>query len=250
MSEMSEQLNMVKVFEKLNELKSIFDYGKKIIPTLHELVEFIGEIIPLLETVNNSIAESTYQMPQASNHINDVTNATELAATEILDSVDNALDILEKINLEIENQTKLEEEKDNVVKELNLAVAGNTKAEELLKKYYEYNYSSQKINTFSESLKLINDNLLNITVSLQVQDITSQQLAAVEHLIDSVQSKLISLMGIIKNTDVKKEQPAIKIDNSYEVTFNPDAKYSKSTADQDLADSLIKDYKNKNREIK
>ena len=242
---MSEQVNMSKVFEKLDDLKSVFIYGQKIIPTLQGLIEFMGEIVPLLQTVNNSIAESTNQMPKASNHINDVTNATELATTEILDTVDITLNTLEEIKLKIEEQTKLEEKKESVISELKLVVAGNAKAEELLNTYDEYNHSSEKMNAISDSLQIINDNLFNITISLQVQDITSQQLAAVNHLIESVQSKLASLMDDIDSAEVEKELPQLKIDEPRDGTFNPDAKYSKSTDDQELADSLMEDHKNR-----
>jgi chemotaxis regulatin CheY-phosphate phosphatase CheZ len=97
---------------------------------------------------------------------------------------------------------------------------------------------------YQKVLSSINDNLFNITLSLQVQDITSQQLAAVNHLIESVQVKLASLMDDIDGADLKKDLPKLKIDAPRDGAFNPDAKYTKSTDDQDLADSLIESQKN------
>jgi chemotaxis regulatin CheY-phosphate phosphatase CheZ len=241
---MNEKLNMAHVFDKLDDLKSVFTYGQKIIPTLQGLIEFMGEIIPLLQTVNASIAESTNQMPKASNHISDVTNATELATTEILDTVDTTLSTLENIKQKLEEQTKLEAKKEEIIGNLKKEVEGNTKALNLLSEYDKYNHSSEKMNAISESLSSINDNLFNITLSLQVQDITSQQLAAVNHLIESVQVKLASLMDDIDGADLKKDLPKLKIDAPRDGAFNPDAKYTKSTDDQDLADSLIESQKN------
>jgi chemotaxis regulatin CheY-phosphate phosphatase CheZ len=242
---MSERVNMSHVFEKLDDLKSVFTYGQKIIPTLQGLVEFMGEIIPLLQSVNNSITESTSQMPKASNHISDVTNATELATTEILDTVDSALNTIEELKRKIEEQKTIEENKESIISELKKAVAGNTDAEELLKKYDECNHSFEIINSITESLNSISENLFNITISLQVQDITSQQLAAVNHLIKSVQSKLAALMEDIDHTELKKDLPKIEFYEPRDGNFNPGAKYDKSTEDQDLADSLIEDHKNK-----
>jgi predicted DNA-binding protein YlxM (UPF0122 family) len=144
---------MVHVFEKLDDLKSVFTYGQKIIPTLQGLIEFMGEIIPLLQTVNASIAESTNQMPKASNHISDVTNATELATTEILDTVDTTLSTLENIKQKLEEQTKLEAKKEEIITKLKQELSGNKKAEALLNEYAKYNHSSEKMNAISESLK-------------------------------------------------------------------------------------------------
>ena len=72
---------------KLRELKALFSVGEKIIPSIQKLVDFINEMSPLLVHINNSIEESNSKIPKATDHIVDVTNATELATTEILDSV-------------------------------------------------------------------------------------------------------------------------------------------------------------------
>ena len=80
--------NMSQLFAKLNDLKKVFSYGERLIPVIHSLGEFMKETVPLLENINKSIAESTSKIPKASNQIQSVTSATELATTEILDLVD------------------------------------------------------------------------------------------------------------------------------------------------------------------
>ena len=72
------------------------------------------------------------------------------------------------------------------------------------KEYEKFN--DPKFNVFLTELGIINkikDDANNITLSLQVQDITSQQLAAVNHLIESVQAKLGKLVVNLEGTDIE-----------------------------------------------
>ena len=82
----------------------------------------------------------------------------------------------------------------------------------------------------------------DITISLQVQDITAQQLATVNHLIDSVQEKLSSLISDFdKNHFVEPHDDSLGI--SVNATFNPGARYSKSNIAQQEVDSIFKSNK-------
>ena len=87
-----------------------------------------------------------------------------------------------------------------------------------------------------------------ITMSLQVQDITAQQLAAVNHLIISVQQKLggllnaVSATGIHVNEDLKQE----KLPN---VHFDANASYNPSANQQVDVDSIINNEKASQEEI-
>jgi chemotaxis regulatin CheY-phosphate phosphatase CheZ len=242
---MKEQNSLAQLFAKLDDLKDVFEYGQKIIPVLHSLIEFMKDTIPLLENVNDSIRESTSQMPKAANQINDVTSATELATTEILDTVDATTNTIEKIKTQIGEHIQSEKEKECVIEELKKTVAGNKNAESLIKKYFELNHSSDKLTDYLNNVTQISDNLFNITLSLQVQDITSQQLAAVNHLIQSVQSKLGGLMTDLDQADLEKDIEDLEISVPESATFDPAARYSKDKKNQDLADSLTEDHKNR-----
>ena len=69
---------------KLDELKNLFSVGERIIPGIQKLVDFINEMRPVLSHINESIEESSAKIPKATDHIVDITSATELATTEIL----------------------------------------------------------------------------------------------------------------------------------------------------------------------
>ncbi|PKL83949.1 MAG: hypothetical protein CVV24_02215 [Ignavibacteriae bacterium HGW-Ignavibacteriae-3] len=195
------------IFKKLGDLKDFFVYGQKLIPILHKILNFMHDTVPLLENVNHSIQDSTSKIPKAARQINNITNATEVATTEILDIVDElALDIADMQN----------------------------KAESLRKKYG----NDKDLNTLLATIEKIKDGVINISIPLQVQDITSQQLFAVNHMIQSIQERLGALLVEFKDKDIQ-DVPDIKFDFPDELSFNANARYEKTNKSQSLADSLV-----------
>ena len=136
---MDKSINMSQVFDKLNDLKLLFEYAQKIIPILQSLADFMKETVPLLEEINHSIADSTTKIPKATNQISNVTNATELATTEILDLVDAISNSLIGIEKQLTNTVETEQKKDEIVEELKNILPGNSNVIELVEKYKSLN---------------------------------------------------------------------------------------------------------------
>lgn len=232
---MGQPSNMVQLFEKLNDLKAVFVYGQKIIPVVQSLIDFMKETVPLLENINNSISESTNKIPKATDHINNVTNATELATTEILDIIDRVSDDLIAIEKKLLDLANNDSEKTTKLLKLKEMISGNSEAEALIDEIIQNSAVDEQLKVVTEKLSQIRQETNDITLSLQVQDITTQQLAAVNHLIASVQNKLASLITDLSDNDLSefdKEEP----DNSH---FNAGALYTKDSSSQDIADALI-----------
>jgi hypothetical protein len=199
--------NMENIFQKLGDLKSFFIYGQKLIPILQKILTFMEDTVPLLEKVNQSLHESTSKMPKATHQINSITNATEIATTEILDIVDG-------MTLDIQSmQSKLESLKSRTGED-------------------------EDVKSLLKMVESISNGMMNITISLQVQDITAQQLSSVNHLIGSIQEKLAGLIF-----EVKEKEIGGIVDVDYQFpkdgSFNADARYEKNTGSQKLADSLV-----------
>ena len=76
-----------------------------------------------------------------------------------------------------------------------------------------------------------------------MQDITAQQLAAVNHLIESVQEKLAELIVEIQQAEIR-EPVSMSIDVPSNAAFNPDASYKKNGDSQKIADELIEQNQN------
>ena len=87
-----------------------------------------------------------------------------------------------------------------------------------------------------------------ITMSLQVQDITAQQLAAVNHLIISVQNKLGSLLNAVDSSKYD-EKDDLKLEKLPDVHFDAKADYNPDANQQLDVDSIINNEKASQEEI-
>ncbi len=238
---MQETKNLVSVFEKLNDLKSLFKFGEKIVPVIQSLIEFMKEVIPLLENINTSIADSTNKMPLAANQIHDVTNANELATTQILDLVDDISNALESIETalirEKERQTRIEELAIAISSEIKGNTALSVKFNELLEIVKDH----EILNVVIPLIEAIREDSYKITLALQVQDITAQQLAAVNHLITSVHAKLSHLVADIESSDLQNEFGNRDFMTPVGAHYDPDASFTKTEGKQDAVDALVRE---------
>ena len=153
------------LLSKAEELKALFILGQRVVPFLEEIFIFIREISPILDGINTAIEENISKMPRASEQLSKVTEATELATTEIMDILDGfkyKCDVISG-NLRDLNAAETDE---------NKQLVGNSE-------------------TLLDSLR---SDAGQIMLALQVQDITSQQLAAVKHLLMTVQGRLGSIL--------------------------------------------------------
>lgn len=225
---------------KLDELKILFSVGEKIIPGIQKLIDFIQEMAPLLVHINQSIEESNSQIPKATDHISDVTNATEMATTEILDLIDaistNSFELVNVLN----KTSEKDEERKELLKELAELVPDNAKAQELISQIGDKITVSDQKNKIGEILDKIQMDATNIAIALQVQDITTQQLSAVNHLIISVQKRLSGLMYELDNdAEIKQVENADEIIVPTDTNFDMNASFIKQQTSQDDIDKLI-----------
>lgn len=228
--------NMSQLFTKLNDLKKVFTYGERLIPVIHSLGEFMKETVPLLENINRSIAESTSKIPKASNQIHNVTSATELATTEILDLVDVLNADLESIDKCVVECLEKEKDKEDFLNSL-VPTLKKENAQAFIDEFLERNKVTSNLKSVIDRIKKMKDDTNSITLSLQVQDITSQQLATVNHLIESVQEKLASLIEDFDNTKIVEGHDNLNLPEG--ASFDPNARYSRSAVPQQEVDTIF-----------
>jgi hypothetical protein len=83
---------IAEILGKLGELRNLFVLGQRTLPFLEELFAFLEDISPLLDEINASMQDSTtVKIPRATSQLQSVSQATELATTEILDLIDAVL---------------------------------------------------------------------------------------------------------------------------------------------------------------
>ncbi len=238
--------NLGGILDKINELRALFIFGQRVIPFLEELFYFVNDIVPVLEEINESIYESANKMPRASSQLNKVTQATELATTEILDNLDGVLSKLNAIGSHFQTATNdlaaVESLDEQELKMLKSSLKGSNS--ELLAKLTEiheqkdYHIRALRSNAggLQDSLQDIRNKANDIMISLQVQDITSQQIASVNHLIQSVQDRLANLIDRFKISGADLISEIEKVDGR---TFDPLATYDRSGNAQRDADHVV-----------
>ncbi|MDP2301303.1 MAG: protein phosphatase CheZ [Ignavibacteria bacterium] len=236
---MNQPNNMNNLFDKLHDLKSLFIYGEKLVPIIKSLVDFMKDTVPLLENINHSIADSTSKIPKATHQLNNVTSATELATTEILDLVDSVTNEVRGVEKTLKSFLITEEEKEKLLETLLPFIKDNNEALKIFEDYKSKSNTSNVIKSSFEALNTIKDQAYNITLSLQVQDITAQQLAAVNHLIESVQVRLSGLVSDLEVNEIK-DFGNLSMPVPEGVSFDPNARYSKSDEGQQNVDDIIK----------
>jgi chemotaxis regulatin CheY-phosphate phosphatase CheZ len=232
---------------KINELRALYVFGQRVIPFLEELFQFVQDVIPLLDEVNQSINDSTEKFPRAATQLNKVTEATEVAATEIFDTVDK---ILQKLALmrsqhtaHVEAIKKVVRIDSHMIRLLREELTGlNDDLLERLNKMHleKLRVHKQIIEVYDQihtALDEIYDDTNNIMMSMQVQDITSQQIAAVNHLINSVEDRLMRLVEKIQGDPKKGEVITDLCD--VPLSFDPDADYNTSGESQKFADAIF-----------
>jgi chemotaxis regulatin CheY-phosphate phosphatase CheZ len=239
--------NLGGILDKINELRALFIFGQRVIPFLEELFYFVNDIVPVLEDINLSIYESANKMPRASSQLNKVTQATEIATTEILDNLDGVLSKLNAMGSHFQTAMgdldalgRLEDEEFELLKK---SLSENQK--DLLTRVIDsHNRKRDHLKALrsnagglEESLQDIRAKSNDIMISLQVQDITSQQIASVNHLIESVQDRLGNLIDRFKLSGADLISEIEKVEHH---TFDPLASYDRSGESQRAADEVVR----------
>ena len=238
------------ILDKLDELRSVFVLGQRAIPFLEEMFVFLKDISALIDDINASIRESTVKMmPHATSRLESVTQATEMATTEILDLVDGALGSVWKLKKRlVESQEPVEAIARADARMIRLLRAALRDQDDLLLAKVEMIHHEKKalrrkvgeqIRADVDALDIINEKLNHIMIALQVQDITAQQLAAVNHLIESIRDRMGNLMERLGSGSKFEERHAPR----RFVAFDPNAKYDTSGTKQRAADKLIESFR-------
>jgi chemotaxis regulatin CheY-phosphate phosphatase CheZ len=188
---------------------------------LGQFVKAIAGLLPALDNIKTSIEESSGKIPKASSQLQNVTMATESATVEILNVLDGMSQGIEKAEA---GAKKLR---------TSLAAIPGVGPDLLA-----------DLDGINASLAQTRDSSMSIAMALQVQDITSQQIAGVTHMIESVR---VELMGILNHFGAGAEAlvPGVKTDPKH---FDTDAQYNPTGERQEQADLIIQQWTSNSHE--
>jgi len=206
-----EKAEISRLINSFNAIKSYFDTTKKYMPQIAKLVFFIEEILPLLETIHSNIHQSTSLIPSAAEKLGKVTNATEMAATEVMDIVDNVINRLNTMTSALDEMENLKESK------------------------VDSDEVRERIRIMRDEIDGSQGDLFSIMNALQFQDITTQQINSIVSTIDTVNSKLRELLKGFEDHEV-----SVKL--AKDAAFDPNAEFDfeRSAQSQRLAEELLK----------
>ncbi len=201
-----------KLISNFNAIKEYFDTTKKYMPQIANLVLFIEEVIPLLNTIHEDLHQSSQMIPIASEKLDKVTSATELATIEVMNIVDRVIGRLNTMTLNLD-------EVDTVIVQEKPVLNSITEKTTIIRKEID---GSQ-------------EDLFSIMNALQFQDITTQQIYSIGQVIETVQKKLGQLLSGF-------DDEVLYLMKERKVAFDDKAEYDfdRSKKSQEMADEFLK----------
>ena len=217
------------LFKKIEELRALFILGQRLLPFLEDIFRFVNEVKPLLDNINLSMEENVNKTKIASMQLSQVTAATETAITAVIEITNSQIN---KCGIIFSNMNRLNElysiRHDNVIKILeNIFNAINDK-KDIIKYIPQLSDAIEQLknaegdkhkeiqDTTGELLNSIINDSHSILTSLQVQDITSQKIAAVNYMLDTISEKIGNILMKFQPT---KGCSFVKKNNSDCTTF-------------------------------
>lgn len=170
---------------------------------IEHLFEFISDISPLVNKMNQSISEAIQPAANVSDNISKVSEANEMATIDIMNLLDDtsAKSSEAMSSLQNLNDSFIESRKDFLIDLLGILRKKDIKTAEKIVIKEMANLSdgaqSREIKEIEDAFNTTIMNAQEIMMALQVQDITTQQLAAIDSTVRTIQSKI---QGIIKMT--------------------------------------------------
>jgi chemotaxis regulatin CheY-phosphate phosphatase CheZ len=152
---MVEIKNIDDVLHKIEEMHTSIRLSDELFPIISDLFLFVKEIIPLMLEVNSFMKDSSKKIPTASENLNSVSKATEMATNEVMDTLENISSKLESLSERVKNE------------------GGSAETLALI----------DEISTESNE----------IVFAFQFQDITTQQLEHVNRILKAIYEKFIVL---------------------------------------------------------
>jgi len=214
---------------------------------VESLLRKLHEIIPIVDHIKQSIQESSTFIPRASVQLTSVTRATEQATVEILNVVESLGHLISRAESELEalangqQQAQAFEREFTNQLEASLRSTDNHGSMVTLSALWNQRPSRHLDTSLTETIRSYlakaREDSTQITMALQVQDITSQQIASVLHLIETVRNQLLNTVthpdgsGASNNHDAEPPQ-----------AFDMNAQYQPAGERQSIADSIIQQW--------
>lgn len=234
------------IIGKLNELRAVFVLGQRALPFIEEIFGFLKEVAPLMEEINASMMDSALMVPHATSQLQNISDATRAATTEILDLIDAVMlqsdtydGHLEQTMSDVQAMEKLG---DKALSRLNDALEDQPDVLAEISEIFEessihlHNISSG-VHARRTVIDEIRGQMNRIVMSLQMQDVTAQQIASVTHLLDTMRDRMAKLLEQLDAHSMPSEYQPWEMQE--DAAFNPLARYEPADEKQEAADAVV-----------
>lgn len=207
------QQEVEKILQKAAEVKVFCEYGQRTIPVLDEIAGFLNEISPAIEDLNAVLEVAMTNIPKAAGQLARVTEATEQASTQILNTLDKMVATLDEVITSVSAGMVASDlgvatnKMAGIVKTLVEKSGWDADIVEL-SNAWEAHLRSMKMSGSTSNLerllKNLQDDCTEIMMALQVSDITQQHIGTVMGTIQAVAEELKKLTtGFFSGTPVR-----------------------------------------------
>jgi chemotaxis regulatin CheY-phosphate phosphatase CheZ len=196
------QQEVEKVLQKAAEVKVFCEYGQRTIPVLDEIAGFLNEISPAIEDLKAVLEVAMVNIPKAAGQLGRVTEATEQASTQILNTLDKMVATLDEVITSVSSGMVSSDlgvatnKMVGIVKTLVEKSGWDADIVELAEAWEAHLRSikmSGPTSNLERLLKNLQDDCTEIMMALQVQDITQQHIGTVMGTIQAVAEELRKL---------------------------------------------------------
>jgi len=190
------------ILQKAADLKVFCEYGQRTIPVLDEITSFVRAISPAIEDLKAVVDIAMINIPKAAGQLGRVTQATEQASTDILNTLDRMVATLDELISGVSKgmvSTDIGAATNKMAGVVKVLVEKSGWDEDIVKlaEAWELHLRNLKMsgptNNLERLLKDLQSDCTEIMMALQVQDITQQHIGAVMGTIDAVAEALLKL---------------------------------------------------------
>jgi chemotaxis regulatin CheY-phosphate phosphatase CheZ len=246
---------------QVQELKQLFVLGEQFLPHMDEVFMFFDEIKPVLDDIRHTVEENMVKIPKLAKELSHVTEANETATSEVMNVVDKVIEKAEAMSENIDKSLEYEKERNGktaaLIEAVLIAADGHEEFKDLMgelsdtQKYYAGKAGENHTDSLLPEMKTLADGISmdasSIFMALQVQDITAQQIAAVNNMLAEVQNKMKFILDKYHQTHLYADSFAGKshdveeMEMHREIVFDPHAITSIAHKDnrQDDIDKLF-----------
>jgi chemotaxis regulatin CheY-phosphate phosphatase CheZ len=210
------QQEVERILQKAAEVKVFCEYGQKTIPVLDEIAAFLGDISPAIEDLKAVLEVAMANIPKAAGQLGRVTEATEQASTQILNTLDKMVTTLDEIITAVSAGMVSSDlgvatnKMAGIVKTLVEKSGWDADIVELAEAWEAHLRSikmSGPTSNLERLLKNLQDDCTEIMMALQVTDITQQHIGTVMGTIEAVAEELRKLTTGFFSGPVTQQMP-------------------------------------------